>query len=95
MFGARMQLTGENPAIARGDGRLGLDSSTRRRANSPGDMTRRNWTARFGQNDEFLAARARRQSDGNGDPVFFVDRMTEFAGEEFLGLRVGIHALSG
>ena len=46
---------------------------------------------RFGQNDEIFAAFAA-PAGRNGDAVFFVDGVTKFAGEEFLGLRVVVHA---
>ena len=46
---------------------------------------------RFGQNDKVFA-RATTPAGRDGDAVFFVKRMTELAGEEFLGLRVVVHA---
>lgn len=47
----------------------------------------------FGENDEALAlATAAAPARWNGNPVFFVNRVPELAGEEFLRLRVGVHA---
>ena len=45
---------------------------------------------RLGQNDELLATFAA-PPGGNGDTVLLVKSVTEFAGEEFLGLRKIVH----
>ena len=45
---------------------------------------------RFGENDELFAALGA-PAGRNGDPVFLVNGMTEFAGEEFLWLSGVVH----
>jgi hypothetical protein len=89
MFGAGMELTQKRPAIAgrkRGV-RFGLGAHA-------GELL-------FRHDEEKRVLRMRQENElfaltpppakWYGDPVFLVERMAEFAGEEFLGLRVVFH----
>src|SRR6476469_2576284 len=82
-------MTQENPAIARRNRTVAL----RPRTHPEKFLLRhdqKKLVLRFGQNDEFfrtVAAPAGR----DGDPVFFVNGVTEFAGEEFLWLSGIVH----
>src|SRR4051812_24372380 len=86
VFGARMEVAQKNAAIP---GReravtLGLGAHPRKFL---GRHDEKKLMLGFGQNDELLAPVAA-PAGRNGDSVFLVESVAEFAGEEFLGLRV-------
>src|SRR5437016_14485725 len=84
-----MQMAQKNPAIPRRNRAVIF----RLRAH-PGKFLLRHdekkLVLRFGQNNELLAALST-PARWDRDPVLFVNRVTEFAGEEFLGLSGVVH----
>src|SRR3954468_8870818 len=85
-----MEMTRKNPAIPCRERTVALGLGTH-----PGEFLRRHdqqiLMLGLGQNDELRAALAA-PAGRNGDPIFLVQSMAEFAGKEFLGLREVFHA---
>src|SRR5437773_2149478 len=90
MFCARMELTRKDPAVTCRDCalRLGLCTHTGKLLLGHNEEI---LVVRFGENNEVFGI-ASTPARRNGDAIFFVDGMTKFAGEEFVRLKVGIHA---
>src|SRR2546423_1830866 len=90
VFGARMKMAQENPALFRGNRAVAF----RLRTHASKLLVRhdkKKLVLRLGQDDELLAAFSA-PAGRDRDPVLLVEGVTEFAGEEFLGLRVVVHA---
>ena len=90
VLGARMEMAQKNPALFRGNRTVSFGLSAHA-IELPVRHDEEKLMLRLGQDDEVLAtlsAPARR----NRDTVLLVNGVTEFAGEEFLGLRVVVNA---
>src|SRR5438067_12110802 len=90
VFGARMKMAQKNPALFRGNRAVAFRLRTH-----PSKLLVRHDEKKLmlglGQDDELFAA-VSAPAGRDCDTVILVEGVTEFAGEEFLGLRCDVHA---
>jgi hypothetical protein len=85
-----MEMAQKNPALFRGH-RTVIFGLRAHAIELPVRHDEEKLMLRFGQDDEVLAT-VSAPARWNGNTVLLVNGVTEFAGEEFLGLRVVVHA---
>src|ERR1700682_2366198 len=85
-----MQWTQKNPAVSRGNGAVAFGMRAHPGKRLLGHDEEKLMLG-FRQDDELFTL-VLPPAGWDRDPMLLVDGMTEFAGEEFLGLRVVVHA---